>query len=72
MVNALTESTEEGRGWLRKASGRCRATFDPGISEWGNPLCFKDKELRCKSEREPGELKHLSSLRKRKKLRFPK
>ncbi len=23
--------------WLRKASGRCQSTFDPEISEWGNP-----------------------------------
>ena len=23
--------------WLRKASGKCLTTFDPGISEWGNP-----------------------------------
>ena len=22
--------------WLRKASGRCLATFDPEMSEWGN------------------------------------
>jgi hypothetical protein len=22
---------------LRKASGRCLATFDPEMSEWGNP-----------------------------------
>lgn len=23
--------------WLRKASGRCLITFDPEMSEWGNP-----------------------------------
>jgi len=23
--------------WRRYASGRCLATFDPEISEWGNP-----------------------------------
>ncbi len=23
--------------WRRYASGRCQATFDPEISEWGNP-----------------------------------
>ncbi len=28
-------------GWLRKASGRCLPTFDPGISEWGNPMRLK-------------------------------
>ena len=24
--------------WRRYASGRCPATFDPEISEWGNPI----------------------------------
>ncbi len=24
--------------WRRYASGRCLATFDPKISEWGNPV----------------------------------
>ena len=27
--------------WLRKASGRCLATYDPGISKWGNPTLLK-------------------------------
>ena len=26
--------------WRRYASGRCRATFDPKMSEWGNPIGF--------------------------------
>jgi hypothetical protein len=29
---------DEGRGWLRKASGSCQPNVDPEISEWGNPL----------------------------------
>ena len=29
--------TDEGRGWLRKATGSCRPSFDPWMSEWGNP-----------------------------------
>ena len=38
-------------------------TFDPGISEWGNPV----QEIALPLRRgEPGELKHLSSRRKRK------
>ena len=38
-------------------------TFDPGISEWGNPV----QEIALPQLRgEPGELKHLSSRRKRK------
>ena len=26
--------------WRRYASGRCLATFDPEISEWGNLICI--------------------------------
>ena len=28
--------------WRRYASGRCLATFDPEISEWGNPSCLHE------------------------------
>ncbi len=38
MVDALTSKDYEGRSSLRKASGRWQTTFDPGISEWGNPI----------------------------------
>lgn len=37
MVDALTLKDYEGRSSLRKVSGRWQATFDPEISEWGNP-----------------------------------
>jgi hypothetical protein len=33
----LTYDTEEGRGRRRNASVSCQASFDPGMSEWGNP-----------------------------------
>ena len=33
----MAPDTDEGRGWLRKATGSCRPSFDPWISEWGNP-----------------------------------
>jgi hypothetical protein len=36
-VDALAPSTDEGRGWLRKATGSCRPSVDPWMSEWGNP-----------------------------------
>jgi hypothetical protein len=36
-VDALASDTDEGRGWLRKATGSCRPSIDPWISEWGNP-----------------------------------
>ncbi len=38
MVDASTWKADEGRSSLRKASDRWQATFDPGISEWGNPV----------------------------------
>ncbi len=37
MVDALVLCGDEGRGRRRYASGRCLTTFDPEISEWGNP-----------------------------------
>ena len=37
MVDALTQKDDEGRSSLRKAAVRWQATFDPQISEWGNP-----------------------------------
>ena len=42
MVDALGEVAEEGRGSLRKASGSWQTSFDPWISEWGNPLDHPD------------------------------
>ena len=47
--------------WRRYASGRCLATFDPEISEWGNPSCLHEILARgCK----PWEVKHFSTRRK--------
>ena len=37
-VDALASTTDEGRGWLRKATGSRLPGFDPWMSEWGNPL----------------------------------
>src|SRR6478735_10383812 len=36
-VDALASTTDEGRVWLRKATGSCLESFDPWMSEWGNP-----------------------------------
>jgi hypothetical protein len=33
-VDALAPGADEGRGWLRKATGSCLPSFDPWISEW--------------------------------------
>ena len=41
MVDASTSKDDEGRSSLRKASVRWQATFEPGISEWGNPIRWK-------------------------------
>jgi hypothetical protein len=35
------EKDDEGRSSLRKASRRWQATFDPGMSKWGNPFRLK-------------------------------
>jgi hypothetical protein len=37
VVDALAITGDEGRGSLRKAEGSWQTSFDPPISEWGNP-----------------------------------
>jgi hypothetical protein len=64
----LAPNAEEGRGTLRKASGSRVQTQYPRISEWGNPLVVNAPALSPEHigwEGERGELKHLSSPRKR-------
>ncbi len=72
MVNALAPNTDEGRDWLRKATGSRLVGFDPWMSEWGNPTLRghpRTEYIGVRSER--GELKHLSTLRKGNQPRFP-
>ena len=38
MVDALAITGDEGRCSLRKAAGSWQTSFDPQMSEWGNPL----------------------------------
>ena len=38
VVDALAITGDEGRGSLRKVVGSWQTSFDPPISEWGNPL----------------------------------
>ena len=67
-VNALASNADEGRGTLRKASGSCVQAQYPRISEWGNPPGGQAPALAAEKigrQRERGELKHLSTLRKR-------
>ena len=40
MMDALAITGDEGRYSLRKAAGSWQISFDPQISEWGNPLTF--------------------------------
>ena len=65
--DALALSAEEGRGTLRKALGSCeRAPIQGcpnGETRQSEPLSLVHEPIVC--EREPGELKHLSTLRKR-------
>ena len=65
---------EERRGKLRKAMGRRKQPVIHGCLN-GETRRRKPPPLHAESigmQREPGELKHLSSRRKRKKHRFRK
>ena len=73
-VDALALRAEERRDKLRKAAGRSKY---PTIRRYlnGETRLRKPQSLHTESigmQREPGELKHLSNRRKRKKNRFPK
>ena len=41
VVDALAARGDEGRGRPRKAPGSSQTCSDPGVSEWGNPLCLQ-------------------------------
>ena len=57
------------RTWqAAKSHGEPQAGREPWISEWGNPAEVMFRHRKMKSyRRAPGELKHLSTRRKRKK-----
>ena len=55
---------EEGRDKLRKAAARGKYPHEPPMSEWGNPAAAMPSQREALGER--GELKHLSTRRKRK------
>ena len=42
MVDALASGGDEGRDTLRYSSGSCEMSFDPEVSEWGNPSSSED------------------------------
>lgn len=41
MVDALTMRADEGRGLPAISFGEAEATFDPKMSQWENPICYK-------------------------------
>lgn len=51
---------DEGRGQAAKIFGELLSSIDPEVSEWGNPTVRSTRK-----GGKPGELKHLSNLRKR-------
>jgi hypothetical protein len=57
-------AADEGRSHAAKRSGEGLAPGDPEVSEWGNPAAVMGRHS-AEAEREPGELKHLSTPRKR-------
>lgn len=63
--DALASGGEEGRGKLRKGAGICKQDL---IRTYPNGATRQAEGLSRQSE--PGELKHLSIRRKRKKHRF--
>jgi hypothetical protein len=73
-VDALGHAGDEGRIRPRKSTVSCQISFDPCVSEWGNPIGVtsydpKLSEVGLGSRRR--ELKHLSTSRKRNQARDP-
>ena len=67
-VDALASAGDEGRGRLRKAAGSRQTGFDPQVSEWGNPAGLNGRLLYGEFiavQGKRGELKHLSTRRRR-------
>ena len=73
-ADALALKADERRDKLRKASGRGKYPMIRRCLNGGTHLRKPQVSIRQSITygREPGELKHLSSQRRRKKTRFPK
>ena len=73
MVDALARRAEERRDKLRNAAVRSKypltRRYLNGETRLSKPQSLYGKYIAM--QREPGELKHLSTRRKRKKHRFP-
>ncbi len=71
MVDALAVWTEEGRVLERDIDDESLSRhYESSVSEWGNPLSSNTEESRLWRDGELGELKHLSTRRKRNHMRF--
>ena len=66
--DALASGGDEGRGKLRKGSGNCKQVM---IRACPNGATRLDEDQSRREPSEPGELKHLSTRRRRKKDRYP-
>ena len=69
-ADALAQEGDEGRGKLRKAAVRCRRPVTRGCPN-GATRQYVVLTFLLMREGEPGELKHLSSRRKRKQNVIP-
>ncbi len=56
---------------LRKASGSCQASFDPGMSEWGNPGRVMPPQLVHQDEWVSGGTETSKYPEEEKSMRFP-
>ena len=66
MVDALGVGGDEGRGVAAISFGEVLSNLWSGDFRMGKPDCVKRNRLIKKVSREPGEVKHLSTRRKRK------
>ena len=69
-VDALAPRGDEGRGTLRKAAGRCERSLIRGYPNGETPPVWRSWAEYIGLRGEPGELKHLSTWRKRHQRRF--
>ena len=70
-VDALAVKADEGRFKPAKVIGEVARTYDPVVSEWGNLTRFIWLSSALGGSRELGELKYLSTQRKRNRMRTP-
>ena len=80
MVDALAPEVDEGRGQRRYATGRCKQPLIRGCPNGETPWSDKlqDGSMKATAQagvivmsRQPREMKHLSTWRKRNQPRFP-